>query len=115
MEPDASSRPAAPPPTEWRALSRLRERVEEAAHEIERLRSHNAALAGRVADLQAQLGSDEALALPGGTDPAALRVKIQGFIDAIDEVLASPGPDAADGDADGDGVPADVAASDPAP
>ncbi len=115
MEPDATSRPAAPPPTEWRALSRLRERVEEAAREIERLRSHNAALAGRVAELQTRVGGDEALALPGGADPAALRAKIQGFIDAIDEVLAAPESlDADDADLDADRA-ADVTVHDPAP
>ena len=112
MEPDslprpdgATPRPVAPPPSEWRALSRLRERVEDAAHEVERLRAQNAALAAQVADLQAGLGADSAgLALPEGTDPDALRARIQSFIDAIDEVLASP-DDAAPGSApDGDGA-----------
>ncbi len=89
-------RPVAPPPTEWRALSRLRERVVAAAREIERLRSDNAALARRVAELQAGLGDDApALALPDMGDPEALRARVQGFIDAIDEVLAAPAAEGA--------------------
>lgn len=112
MEPDALSRPSTPPPAEWRALSRLRERVEDAAREVERLRAQNAALSGRVAELQDQLGSDESpgLAFPGGADPDALRARIQGFIDAIDEVLAAPEPDGEAGP-DGDGT-ADLLAPD---
>ncbi len=84
-------RPVTPPPAEWRALSRLRERVEEAAREIERLRSSNAALAQRVLELQAGLGDDApAISLPDMGDPEALRARVQGFIDTIDEVLAAP-------------------------
>ena len=101
-----TSRSAAPPPAEWRALSRLRERVEAAAREIERLRSNNAALAARVAELHAGLGDDAPpLALPGMGDPEALRTRVQGFIDAIDEVLAAPMPD---GTADEDVAGADA-------
>ena len=81
-------RPAA---DQWRALSRLRERVEAAVGEIERLRSENAALAARVAVLQDGLGDESpALALPDAADPDALRARVKGFIDAIDEVLAAP-------------------------
>ncbi|HEX8299892.1 MAG TPA: hypothetical protein VF594_12090 [Rubricoccaceae bacterium] len=91
MEPDATSRAVAPPPTEWRALSRLRERVEAAVREIERLRADNAALAARVAELQEGLGDESpALVLPGAGDPDVLRARVQGFIDALDEVLAAP-------------------------
>ena len=86
-----SPRPSTPPPAEWRALSRLRERVEAAAREIERLRGDNAALAARVADLQAGLGDEApAFALPAAGDAEALRARVQGFIDTIDEVLAAP-------------------------
>jgi hypothetical protein len=116
MEPDASSRPVPPPPAEWRALSRLRERVEDAVREVERLRAQNASLARRVAELQEGLGADEApgLAFPGGADPDALRAKIQGFIDAIDEVLAAPEPEP-DAGPDGDGASADFAEPDNPP
>ena len=69
------------------AVARLRERVEDAVAEVERLRAQNAALAERVAALQQEMGN-EALALPGGSDPEALRAKIEGFIAAIDDVLA---------------------------
>jgi hypothetical protein len=74
-------------------LERLRDRVERAASEIERLRAENAELARRVNTL----GGDELFAtveplqptLPGlEGDPTALRDKIQGFIDALDRVLA---------------------------
>ena len=90
MESDASSRSPAPPPAEWRALSRLRERVEDAVREVARLRAQNADLAGRVADLQGQLDGGEAPAFALGPvgDPAVLRATIEGFIGAIDEVLA---------------------------
>ena len=112
MEPDslprpdgATPRPVAPPPSEWRALSRLRERVEDAALEVERLRAQNAALAAQVVDLQAGLGADSpGLALPASTDPDVLRVRIQSFIDAIDDVLASPDEDADAAGPDGDGA-----------
>ena len=86
MESDATSRSAAPPPADWRALSRLRERVEDAVREIERLRSQNAALARRVTELQDQLGDEGGVRLHE-SDPEALRTRIQGFIDAIDDVL----------------------------
>lgn len=91
MEPDSLSRPgeaSRTPPAEWRALSRLRERVEAAVREIERLRADNAALAARVGELREAVGDDSpAPALPG--DPETLRTRVQGFIDAIDEVLAA--------------------------
>lgn len=86
----AESRSA--PPAEWRALVRLRERVEAAAAEIERLRAENAALAARLLELQ------EAGARPGGPavpipgDPAELRARIESFIAAIDAVLREGAP-----------------------
>ena len=91
MEPDSLSRPgeaSRTPPAEWRTLARLRERVEAAVREIERLRADNAALAARVGELQGALGDGgPAPALPG--DPDTLRTRVQGFIDAIDAVLAA--------------------------
>ena len=106
MEPDSLSRPgeaSRTPPPEWRTLARLRERVEAAVREIERLRADNAALAARVDQLRDAVGDDGlAPVLPG--DPDTLRARVQGFIDAIDEVLAAE-PAAAE--------PAEAAAGDP--
>ena len=101
MESDASSRSSAPPPAEWRALSRLRERVEDTVREVARLRAQNADLAGRVAELQGRLDGGEAPAFALGpvADPVALRATIESFIGAIDEVLAG----SSDGGVGGDG------------
>jgi hypothetical protein len=84
--PDAPRPPAAsdePVRTEWRALARLRERVETAAREIERLRAENAALAVRLAESGGPV-------LPLSGEPDEVRAQIQGFIDAIDRVLDAP-------------------------
>jgi seryl-tRNA synthetase len=72
-------------------LARLRERVERAAQEIERLRAENRQLAQRVDDLASADSSTmdkhpAAVAIAG--DPEHLKEKIQGFIDALDRVLA---------------------------
>jgi len=94
MEPHCSdaARPE-PPRNELRALAQLRDRVEAAAREVERLRAENAALAERVAALQAEGGVAPAgPALPGGEDPERLRAQIRGFIEAIDRVLHAPEP-----------------------
>ena len=103
MEPDSLSRPGEAnrtPPAEWRTLARLRERVEAAVREIERLRAANASLAARVGELQEALGDGGAApALPG--DPDTLRARVQGFIDALDEVLATEPA----GDAPADAAP----------
>ena len=97
MEPPPSQdepRPPAPSDeparTEWRALARLRERVETAAREIERLRAENVALAARLAE-----AGGPALPLDGDADE--VRAQIQGFIEAIDRVLDAP-------EASGDGA-----------
>jgi hypothetical protein len=105
MEPDA------PPPaddadrpeagrSDWRLLRQLRDRVEAAAAEIERLRSENAALAERVAGLREEDDASPSFSFGGGgEDPAALRAKVQGFIDTLDGLLG----EARSG---GDGAPA---------
>lgn len=72
-------------------LARLRERVEKAAHEIERLRQENARLAERVAELAQEdiMPADQhPAAVTIGENPEELKQKIQGFIDALDRVLA---------------------------
>ena len=78
-----------PARTEWKALARLRERVETAAREIERLRVENAELAARLAE-----SGGPALPLEG--DSEEVRAQIQGFIDAIDRVLEAPEPSGED-------------------
>ena len=72
-------------PRRARALARLRDHVEAAAAEIERLREENARLAERVKAMGA--GGP---GVPVSGDPAELRASIQGFIDAIDCVLDPP-------------------------
>ncbi len=94
-----------PPPPDGsdhglRALERLRERVEQAAAEIGRLRRENARLADRVEELAALAG--EAAGVTIGGDPAALRQQVEGFVDAIDRMLAEP---PAGGEASSNGSP----------
>jgi hypothetical protein len=96
MEPE---RPDVPSPevsarTELRALARLRDRIEAAVQEIERLREDNAALAARVVALQEQAPPSgdgaHALLLPEDEDTVALKSRIQSFIDTLDRLLATP-------------------------
>ena len=70
-------------------MERLRNRVEAAVAEIERLRAENVALAARVDKLAAHEVVGETT--PGLTvegDPDALREQVEGFIEAIDQMLA---------------------------
>lgn len=71
------------------ALERLRERVEQAARELERLRRDNVLLAQRIAELEARprVGEDQAFVL-FDENADALRKKVEGFIQAIDAHLA---------------------------
>ena len=77
-----------------RTLHRLRDRIEAAAAELERLRAENAALAARVAALEAGDGGGGALpfdlSLPGSADE--LRTRLDGFIAAIDQALREAAP-----------------------
>ncbi len=73
-----------------RALDRLRDRVQKAAKEIERLRAENAALTARVRDLDALEPDAGGLSLDFGEDPDEVRAKVQGFIEAVDRLLAEP-------------------------
>lgn len=87
MEPEREATPTTPSPDsasrrDGNALARLRDRVEQAAAEIERLRMENAALADRVSRM-----SEGGTGVDVSGDPAQLRTTIQGFIDAIDRVL----------------------------
>lgn len=76
-----------------RAFDRLRDRVEKATREIERLRGENAELNARVrelAELEAAGGDADAVGIAFDEDPEALRAKIEGFIGAIDRLLDEP-------------------------
>lgn len=98
MESDRPARDAAVPPagapgpepgrTEWRALTRLRDRVEAAAREIERLRDDNAALARRVAELQDADAGPQAL-LGDDETPDVLRARVEAFLASLDRVLTA--------------------------
>lgn len=90
------------PRQELRALAHLRDRIEAAAAEIERLRAENAALSARVVELQASGGGDTLGALlSDGEDVDALRARIQGFIAAIDGVISPPEDRASSSPTDG--------------
>ena len=97
---------AASPDMGLPALERLRERIETAVAEIERLRAENAALAERVQELadDAVAGGDgsglPALTLEG--DPADLRKKVEAFIEAVDRMLAEPATTAGDAEPNGE-------------
>ena len=90
MEPDRAETPPMPSPDaspaaprrDGGALARLRDRVEAAAAEIERLREENARLAERVSRI-----GEGGPGVEVSGDPDQLRASIQGFIDAIDRVL----------------------------
>ena len=73
-----------------RSLRRLRDRVERAASELIRLREENATLQERITELE----GDGAGKADGGagklvldTDPEALKRKVEGFIQSIDNYL----------------------------
>ena len=76
-----------------RALDRLRDRVEKAAREIERLRAENLELAARVREIDAGAGGPS---LDFGGDPAEMRAQVEGFIEAVDRLLAEPEDEAAE-------------------
>jgi len=71
------------------ALERLRDRIQTAANEILRLREENAALAERIARLEAHPSSmlEEGTLLHLEEDPEVLRRKVAAFIEAIDRYL----------------------------
>ncbi len=95
-----------PPPPDasghgLRALETLRERIEQAAAELTRLRDENARLADRVEELAELTGDAAGVTIEG--EPAALREQVEGFIDAIDRMLAEPSPDEAASDSSPNG------------
>ena len=119
MEPPAAEDEpgrAEPPRAEWRSLGALRDRVDAAAREIERLRSENAALAKRLIDLQDHAAAPSfSLAGAGeGDDPEALRARVQGFIDLVDGLLAAPEPRPEEAPPEANGQPQATGQPDPA-
>ena len=105
MEPTAPSEaePGRPDPRpEWRSLSHLRDRVDAAVREIERLRSENAALAKRLIEIQegGGTGSTPSFSFGEGEDPAALKARVQGFLDLVDGLLQAGEGAGGDGSAD---------------
>ena len=71
------------------SLERLRERVKEAVHELDRLRKENAALAERIRQLETRPDVDlDGTVLAFEADPDVLREKVEGFIKTIDTYLA---------------------------
>jgi hypothetical protein len=75
------------------SLERLRDRVEQAAREISRLREENTMLARRLSEMEARPAVDpEGSPLSFDEDPEVLRRKITGFIEAIDRYLEGEQP-----------------------
>ncbi len=71
------------------SLVRLRERVKQAAHELERLRKENAALAERIEQLETHPDINlDGTVFAFDADPDVLREKVEGFIKTIDAYLA---------------------------
>lgn len=70
------------------SLERLRDRVENAAHELKRLREENHALSERIRELESRPAVNaQGTFLSLDHDPEQLRRKISGFIEAIDRYL----------------------------
>ncbi len=71
------------------SLERLRERVKQAAHELERLRKENAALAEGIEQLETHPDIDlDGTVFTFDADSDVLREKVEGFIKTIDAYLA---------------------------
>jgi len=86
-----------------RALERLRDRISLAARELRRLREENARLHRQVEELETSgLGQVEGTPVVFTEDAAALRSKVERFIESIDLHLAER---SAAGSGDGSGTP----------
>ena len=71
-----------------RALERLRNRIELVSKELHRLREENASLQREVEELQMRgLGGVDGTPIVFTDNPAALRAKVEGFIESIDAYL----------------------------
>ena len=102
MEPDAAGETSESPRVSdgtsgikgTRAIRRLRERVERVALELQSLREENATLQERIVELEASSGGERAegnVASMFESDPDALKKKVEGFIQAIDQYLEDNG------------------------
>ncbi len=71
------------------SLERLRERVKQAVHELDRLRKENTALAERIRQLETRPDVDlDGTVFAFEADSDVLREKVEGFIKTIDTYLA---------------------------
>lgn len=72
------------------SLDKLREQVAKAVEEIDRLRDENEALKAQVQELETRPAVElDGTVLTFSEDPAVLRRKIEGFVNAIDQYLAN--------------------------
>ena len=85
---------------DWRSLSHLRDRVDAALREVERLRAENAALAKRLIELEDGASDGPSFSFGEGENTDVLKTRVQGFIDLVDGLLAG---------GDGAGDPPDAA------
>lgn len=65
----------------------LRDRVNKAIKEIEKLRKENAKLSAQVKKLEAAAGGGGGFGLTDSESPEELKARIEGFIATIDDVL----------------------------
>ena len=71
------------------SLERLRDRVQAVVHELDRLRKENTELTERIEHLETRPALDvDGTLLTFDESPDALREKVEGFINAIDQYLA---------------------------
>lgn len=71
------------------SLERLRDRVQTAVRELDRLHKENAVLTERIKDLEKRPAIDGVgTLLDFDENPDTLREKVEGFIEAIDQYLA---------------------------
>ena len=85
---DEAAKPRGASLRSLQAVARLRERVEAAVRELERLRQENAALAERIRQLEANPAADfEGTLLTFDEDPDAVREQVERFIATLDRYL----------------------------
>ncbi|MEM0961649.1 MAG: hypothetical protein AAGK21_03775 [Bacteroidota bacterium] len=74
---------------DWRSLKHLRDRVDAAVREIERLRAENAALAKRLIELEERAQDGSSFSFSDDEGSEELKARVQGFIRIVDGLLAS--------------------------